>query len=246
MKLKLLIITVFCSILGWGQATLPVSTDALSVSALPSGFSQVGIGTDYTTPCAKALKFDSAADNVTLFFTGTPGTLSYQLKGNVGSGSWQGVFTVEESADGSAWTTLRSITTTGAISTAAAGTIFTDNPLSTTRYIKWTYTTKTNGNVGMCNVDLTGSACTPPADPAGSITVAANPACGSTTLSYSASASDIYWQTTASGTSTANPTTTPLTVTTTGVYYARRYNSATTCWSTNSVASASVTIKHKC
>ncbi len=242
MKLKLLIITVFCSILGWGQATLPVSTDALSVSALPSGFSQVGIGTDYTTPCAKALKFDSAADNVTLFFTGTPGTLSYQLKGNVGSGSWQGVFTVEESADGSAWTTLRSITTTGAISTAAAGTIFTDNPLSTTRYIKWTYTTKTNGNVGMCNVDLTGSACTPPADPAGSITVAANPACGSTTLSYSASASDIYWQTTASGTSTANPTTTPLTVTTTGVYYARRYNSATTCWSTNSVASASVTI----
>lgn len=242
MKLKLLIITVFCSILGWGQATLPVSTDALSVSALPTGFSHVGIGTDYTTPCAKALKFDNSTDNVTLSFTGTPGILSYQLKGNVGSGSWQGEFTIEESTDGTVWTTLRSITTIGTISTAAAGTTFTDNPLSTTRYIRWTYTTKTNGNIGMCNVDLTGSACTPPADPVGSITVATNPACGSTTLSYSASASDIYWQITASGTSTANPTTTPLTVTTSGIYYARKYNSTTTCWSTNSVVSATVTI----
>jgi hypothetical protein len=242
MKIKLLFLTLLFSAVSWGQATLPVATDALSVSALPTGFSHVGIGTDYAAPCANALKFDSAADNVTLFFTGTPGTLSYQLKGNVGAGSWQGVFTIEESANGTAWTVLRSITAAGAISTAATGTTFTDNPLSTTRYIRWTYTTKTNGNVGMCNVDLTGSACTPPADPAGSITAAANPACGSTTLTYSASAADVYWQTTASGTSTANPTTTALTVSTTGVYYARRYNSGTTCWSTNSVASASVTI----
>ena len=240
LKLKLFIIGLFCSVFGWGQATLPVTTDALSVSALPTGFSHVGIGTDYTTPCTKALKFDTAADNVTLSFTGTPGTLSYQLKGNVGSGSWQGVFTIEESANGTVWTTLRSITTVGAISTVSS--TFTDNPLSTTRYVRWTYTTKTNGNVGMCNVDLTGSACTPPADPTGSISAAANPACGSTTLTYSAPAADVYWQTTASGTSTANPTTTALTASTTGVYYARRYNSATLCWSTSSVASATITI----
>ncbi len=82
--------------------------------------------------------------------------------------------------------------------------------------------------------------CSPPADPAGTITPGANPACGSTTLTYSGAAATIYWQTSATGTSTANPTTTPLTVTTSGTYYVRTYNGS--CWSTNSLASAAITI----
>ena len=153
MKTKLLFLAFLTSLLSWGQATLPVSTDALSASSLPTGFTSIGLGANYTTPCSAALRLDGAGDSVRLFFSGTPGTLTYQLKANVGSGSWQGVFTIEESVDGVTWTTLRSITATGAISTAA-GTTFTDSPLATTRYIRWTYTTKTNGNIGMCNVDL--------------------------------------------------------------------------------------------
>lgn len=141
---------------------MPLDTDALDKASLPVGFTGTGLGTNYTTnPCATSLRIDSAGDNVILFFSGVPGTLSYQLKANVGSGSWQGVFLVEESPDGVSWTTLRNISTTGEISTANSGTTFIDNPLSTTRYIRWIYNTKTNGNVAMCNVDLTaGSAST--------------------------------------------------------------------------------------
>ncbi len=84
------------------------------------------------------------------------------------------------------------------------------------------------------------SSCTPPADPSGTITALANPACGSTTLSFSAAAADVYWQTSATGTSTANPTTTDLTVTSSGTYYARRYDGS--CWSLAAVASAAITV----
>lgn len=43
-----------------------------------------------------------------------------------------------------------------------------------------------------------------------------------------------YWQTSASGTSTANPYTGPYTVYTNATYYLRAYNTATLIWSTNS------------
>ncbi|MBD3725055.1 MAG: hypothetical protein IE891_09860, partial [Flavobacteriaceae bacterium] len=161
MKLKLLFLTFLFSALSWGQASLPLDTDALDRASLPVGFTGTGLGKNYTTPCTTALRIDAAGDNVVLFFSGTPGVLSYQLKANVGSGSWQGVFLIEESVDGISWTTLRNISTTGEISTASTGTTFIDNPLSTTRYIRWIYDTKTNGNVAMCNVDLTAASISP-------------------------------------------------------------------------------------
>jgi hypothetical protein len=43
-----------------------------------------------------------------------------------------------------------------------------------------------------------------------------------------------YWQTSATGTSTANPYTGPYTVFANGTYYARAYNTVTLAWSTNS------------
>jgi hypothetical protein len=79
-----------------------------------------------------------------------------------------------------------------------------------------------------------------PANPSGTITPASNPACDNTTLTYSSPSSTIYWQTSASGTSTTSPTTSNLNVNTTGTYYVRTFDG--TCWSTSTVASSSITI----
>ncbi|WP_052184274.1 GEVED domain-containing protein [Psychroserpens sp. Hel_I_66] len=88
------------------------------------------------------------------------------------------------------------------------------------------------------NVILEGTAsCTPPLDPTGPIT-GTTPACNSTTLTYTGAAlpgTVNYWQTTATGTSTANNATGTLNVTTTGTYYVRTFLTATSCWSTGAV-----------
>lgn len=76
-----------------------------------------------------------------------------------------------------------------------------------------------------------------PTDPTGSIAVSANPSCGAATLSYS---TGYYWQTTASGTSTANPTSSNYTLSSTGTVYVRAFSGG--CWSTNSLSSGVVTI----
>lgn len=78
-----------------------------------------------------------------------------------------------------------------------------------------------------------------PADPAGTITASANPSCGAATLTYSAPSATLYWQTTAGGTSTANPTTSTYNAASTGTYYVR--SNSGSCWSTGT-ASLAVTI----
>lgn len=81
-----------------------------------------------------------------------------------------------------------------------------------------------------------------PSAPAGTINVSANPSCGAATLTYSAPSATIYWQTTAAGTSTANPTTSSFTsLATAGTYtrYVRELNG--TCWGP-ATASASFTV----
>lgn len=81
-----------------------------------------------------------------------------------------------------------------------------------------------------------------PSAPSGTINISANPSCGAATLTYSAPNANIYWQTTATGTSTANPTTSSFTsLATAGTYirYVRELNG--TCWSP-ATASASFTI----
>lgn len=135
--------------------------------AIPQGFSQSGLGnTDYSTnPCSTSLKFDTTGDYLLLYFTGVATSLSYKMKANTGTNNndWTGIFTVEESVDGNSWTVLRTINSnTTSITTSNAGTVFTDTPLSTSRYFRWTYTTETNGNLAFCDVNVSNS--TPPAN----------------------------------------------------------------------------------
>ena len=76
------------------------------------------------------------------------------------------------------------------------------------------------------------SACSPPANPSGSISITAG--CGSSTLTYSSPSATAYWQTSATGTDTSFPTTSSYTATASGTYYVRVFNGS--CWSTNAVS----------
>lgn len=89
-----------------------------------------------------------------------------------------------------------------------------------------------------------GLICTPPSDPVGVIS-GVTPACNSSTLTYSETAVapvEFYWQTTSLGTSTTNNASSSLAVTTSGDYYVRAFNTATSCWSVAEVGPYSVVI----
>ncbi|MBR9757586.1 MAG: choice-of-anchor D domain-containing protein, partial [Algicola sp.] len=68
------------------------------------------------------------------------------------------------------------------------------------------------------------------------------PVCNSTTLSYTHGAGQpqanvaYYWQTTATGTSTTSNANNTYNATTSGTYYVRAFNTATSCWSLNAVS----------
>ena len=150
----LLVFFLIVNLLGWGQASLPVTGVATtsSSSVLPTGFTSSGLGTAYasaTTP----LKFDTSSDDVIMNFNSAPGTLSYNLTNNGLSGSYN--FEVYQSSDGSTYSLLTSHTsiTTGAFSNASLN--------SATRYIKWVFTLKATGNVGLGTIGLTASSTSP-------------------------------------------------------------------------------------
>ncbi|WP_329806731.1 GEVED domain-containing protein [Flavobacterium facile] len=156
-KLTLLVFTLLCSVLSWGQATLPTSfSGSLWNTGLPAGWSQTGFGADYGSNYdaigGNAGKMDNTGDVLVINFTGTANTLSYYLGGNSLSGSY--IFDVLESADGVSYTTVRSHTSLSNQIIAAPGTSWTSSLLATTRYVKFIYTTKATGNVGIDGVNI--------------------------------------------------------------------------------------------
>lgn len=78
-----------------------------------------------------------------------------------------------------------------------------------------------------------------PANPTGSI-AGITPNCNATDLNYSNPSSNIYWQTTATGTSTVTSTLSSLNVTISGNYFVRSFNG--NCWSAASSAAFPVSI----
>ncbi|MBO6879982.1 hypothetical protein [Winogradskyella sp.] len=89
------------------------------------------------------------------------------------------------------------------------------------------------------------SACTPPADPTGTISGATPICAASTTLSFSGSApADVvyYWQNSSLGEDQTNDAASNLTVTTSGDYYVRAYNTVESCWSDGEVGPYSVSV----
>ena len=108
------------------------------------GLYQEGLGTDYSS--APKLKFDHTGDWLLLQFQERPGTLTFDIKNNSFSG---GTFTVQTSENGVTYTDLQAYTEI----TGTQNEEFTDLG-ENVRYIKWIYTEKSNGNVGLGNIVL--------------------------------------------------------------------------------------------
>ena len=136
------------------QAVLP-TTWSFTTTTLPVGWTESGTGF-YTgsgnTP--PTLKFDGTGDYLIINFASAPGALTYYLAGNSFTG---GTFTVEESADGVAYTALHTHTAPP----AGSYQMYTDNPNSLTRFIRFIYTNKVAGNIGLDDVSIAIGAATP-------------------------------------------------------------------------------------
>ena len=111
------------------------------------GMSQYGLGTDYTTAGVTTnLKFDGTGDWVIIHFNGQADKLAYDIKGNGFSG---GKFTVQQSSDGSTYTEVVTYTELGDAATK-------EHVLAAeSRYVKFIYTEKSSGNVGLGNIKIT-------------------------------------------------------------------------------------------
>ena len=129
------------------QTGLPTSWN-FATTTLPTGWTSSGGFTYYAASGnpAPAAKFQATGDKMVIYFSSTPGNLVYDIAGNSFSG---GTFLVEESVNGIAYTTLHTFT-----APASAYTTFTDVPSSASRYIRFNYSNKVTGNVGLDNVSI--------------------------------------------------------------------------------------------
>jgi endonuclease I len=133
----------------FAQTVLPTSW-SFTTTTLPVGWSAVDPIPAYYSASGNtppAYKFDATGDQIIIFFASNPGNVTYYLAGNSFSG---GTFLVEESVNGTAWTTLHSH------SSPPAGTysLFTDTPNSASRYIRFNYSNKVTGNIGLDDVNI--------------------------------------------------------------------------------------------
>ena len=125
-------------------ATLPFAFDGGKADIDgTAGLTQSGLGTDYNA--SPKLKFDHTGDELILKINERPGKLTFNIKGNGFSG---GTFTLQASADGTTYSEVKSYTTL-----SDQNETITDLDADV-RYIKWIYTTKASGNVGLGNIKL--------------------------------------------------------------------------------------------
>lgn len=138
----------------FGQATLP-TTWSFTNTSFPAGWTATGTGF-YTgsgnTP--PALRLDNTGDNLVIWYAGSAGPVTYYITGNSFSG---GTFEVQESVNGNTWTTLRTFTT----NMPTNYTMFTDQPAAASRYVRFNYTQKNSGNVGLDDVSIAAPAAGP-------------------------------------------------------------------------------------
>jgi hypothetical protein len=118
-------------------------TDGLTMEGLDSDYSAT------TNPTTK-LKFNSTGDWVMLYFDGEPGLLFFDIKGN---SFGTGTFTVQTSENGEDFADLA----TFGEDEIGGTTLLADQGFELgagVRYVKWIYTEKSLGNVGIGNIRL--------------------------------------------------------------------------------------------
>lgn len=128
----------------YGTATLPFAFDSGKADIeTTAGLTHTGLGSDYDY--SPKLKFDNTDDFLILKINGAAQKLYFDIKGNSFSG---GTFKVQTSTDGVTYTDLKSYTELGAVSHESL------DLASTVRYIKWIYTNKSSGNVGIGRIGI--------------------------------------------------------------------------------------------
>ncbi len=132
-------------------AALPIAenyTTTMEWTTLP-GWSGVSISTYSDGDAA----FNATDDALTVQFDGTPGQLTFDLQGRtstVGTAPMQ--FVVEQSANGTDWTTVATIVDTEVTtSTSSFGPYALEG---STRYVRWTLANKFGFNLGLNNVAI--------------------------------------------------------------------------------------------
>jgi hypothetical protein len=246
MKIKLLFVILFFSLVGRGQTTLAnyffennltveagsIGSPVLTASTSVSYFGGItGNAVSFASSTGKYFELTistSGYNNVSISFAG---------RSSQAGSSW------DVSGDSTGGTTFSAITSLScpngsfaSLPSTLMGVAY-DNKSSIRIRIT---ASGTSATLRLEDLIITGDCLSPPADPAGSITVSSNPSCGPATLGYSLPSASIYWQTSATGTSTASPTTSNYTLNATGTIYVRTYSGG--CWSTNNVNTGSVTI----
>ena len=129
--IKNILATALClfSILLNAQTTLPTSWNFSTpgISTPPNGWSYnltVG-GTNLTYGFgigdALACRLDATGEYLIIHFADKPGPLSYYLSPQNAGAAWGGQFDIQESTNGTSWTTIRSITSKATTATNFIG-----------------------------------------------------------------------------------------------------------------------------
>ncbi|MCC7050431.1 MAG: endonuclease [Bacteroidia bacterium] len=139
-KIKNVAVSVVLSVLikiTYAQSSLPISWNC--GGNLPTGFSQSGVAyyspSSFTCTTAPSLKFIKSGDYLMMQFAQQPGTLVYYIKSQ---SAYNGVFRIQESADGSLWTNLREYknnSTPTVTTTCTKDSVTTTN--TSTRYLRF-------------------------------------------------------------------------------------------------------------
>ncbi|MFY8020437.1 MAG: endonuclease [Bacteroidia bacterium] len=137
---------------GMAQTTLPTSWNFSTpgISTPPTGWT-MNLGTNgnltYAFGIGDALsaRLDATGENFVISFSDKPGNLSYYLSPQNAGSAWGGQFDIQESANGTNWTTIRSITSKSSTVTNFNGGKYTDVLQASTRYVRFFYTSKLPG-----------------------------------------------------------------------------------------------------
>ncbi len=152
-------IFTLCACIGFwtgvlAQTSLPTSWNFSNpgITTPPTGWT-MALGTNgnltYAFGIGDALsaKLDATGEYFMIQFSDKPGPLSYYLSPQNAGAAWGGQFDIQESADGSSWSILRSITYKATTATNYTGGRYQEVPASTSRFIRFYYTTKLPGGV---------------------------------------------------------------------------------------------------
>ena len=155
--ISLLTMLFFISIYTSGQTNLPFSYDGGNPGTTISGLSQLGLGADYST--SPRIKFDTTGDYLIMNFNGVPGILSFKIEWNQGSiaSRFPGTFTLKESPNGVTYSLVQlyDISNGSALTNTVTASELFAKLLTTSHFLKWIYTSKSNGNIGIGAINLT-------------------------------------------------------------------------------------------